>query len=55
LCLFGFLIGRQKAEIETAMVWLKTVKFQADAKYLACAKVLTILSMAGQYGKRVRP
>jgi hypothetical protein len=29
------------------MVWLKTVKFQADAKYLACAKDLTILSMAG--------
>jgi hypothetical protein len=37
------------------------VKFEADAKYLACAKDLTILSMAGrykqpvQYGKRVRP
>jgi hypothetical protein len=43
------------------MVKLKSVKFQAGAKYLACAKDLTILSTAGrykqpvQYGKRVRP
>jgi hypothetical protein len=43
------------------MVYLKTVKFQAEAKYLACAKDLTILTMAGQYkqpvqyGRRVHP
>jgi hypothetical protein len=29
------------------------VKFQADAKYLACAKDLTILSMAGRYKQPV--
>jgi hypothetical protein len=43
------------------MVWVKTVKFQAAAKYLACAKDMAILGMAGrykqpvQYGRRVRP
>ncbi len=42
------------------MVWLKTVKFQADANYLACTKDLTTLIMTGrykqpvQYRKRVR-
>ncbi len=29
------------------MVWLKSVKFQADQKYLACAKDLTILKHGG--------
>jgi hypothetical protein len=54
------LIGRLQAEIETAMVWLISVKFKAGPKHLACAKDLTILSMAGrykqpvQYGRRVR-
>jgi hypothetical protein len=39
------------------MVCLKSVKFQADAKYLACAKDLTILEQGGpvqvavQYGR----
>ncbi len=37
-----------------AMVLLKSVKFQADARYLACAKDLTILSMAGQYKNLVQ-
>jgi hypothetical protein len=33
---------------------LKSVKFQEDAKYLACAKDLTILSMAGRYKQPVQ-
>jgi hypothetical protein len=61
---FQLLIGSLSAEIENAMVKLKIVKFQADAKDLAGAKDfdhLTILSMVGQYkqpvqyGKGVRP
>jgi hypothetical protein len=36
------------------MVWLKTVKFQADTKDLACAKDLNILSMAGRYKQPVQ-
>jgi hypothetical protein len=36
------------------MVQLKTVKFQADAKYLACAKDLIILSMVGLYKQPVQ-
>ncbi len=36
------------------MVWLKSVKFQADAKDLACAKDLTILSVAGRYKQPVQ-
>jgi hypothetical protein len=31
------------------MVQLTTVKFQAAAKYLACAKYLTILTIVGRY------
>ncbi len=34
---------------ETAVFWLKSVKFQADTKALACAKDSTILHMAGWY------
>jgi hypothetical protein len=34
------------------MVQLKTVKFEAGAKYLACAKDLTILSMAAGTNSR---
>ncbi len=36
------------------MVWLKSVKFQADTKDLACPKDLTILSMASRYNKPVQ-
>ncbi len=36
------------------MVRLKSVKFQADAKDLACAKDLTILSVAGRYKQPVQ-
>ncbi len=36
------------------MVWLKSLKFQADAKDSACVKDLTILSMAGWYNKPVQ-
>ncbi len=52
--IFGFLIGGLQAEIETAMVYLKSVKFQPGAKYLACAKDLTILSMAGRHKQPVQ-
>jgi hypothetical protein len=36
------------------MVRLKSVKFQADSKDLACAKDLTILSVAGRYKQPVQ-
>ncbi len=36
------------------MVWLKSVKFQADAEEVAFPKDLTILSVAGRYKELVQ-
>ncbi len=47
-------MGRLWAEIETAMIWLISVKFQAESKNLACAKDLTILSMEGRFQQQVQ-
>jgi hypothetical protein len=57
----GLLIGHLLAELETAMVWVKIVKIQADARVLADAMVLTIsehggpVQAAGTEWERVRP